>query len=114
VADALLGAVSAGDLGQHFPDTDSSFAGIGGVDLLGRTVDIVRGTGFSPFACDATVIGERPPIGPRRDEMRERLAAALGVPLTSVSVKATRPEGLGLSGEGVGCLAVVTVVPVAG
>jgi 2-C-methyl-D-erythritol 2,4-cyclodiphosphate synthase len=114
VADALLGAVAAGDLGQHFPETDPSIAGIGGLDLLGRTVDVVRGMGFTPFACDATVIGERPRIAPRRDAMRERLAATLGLAIASVSVKGTRPEGLGLSGEGVGCLALVTVVPVPG
>jgi 2-C-methyl-D-erythritol 2,4-cyclodiphosphate synthase len=111
VADALLGAVAAGDLGEHFPEADPSIAGIEGLDLLARTVGVVREAGFTPFMCDATVIGERPRISPARDAMRERLAATLGVPTANVSVKATRPEGLGLSGDGVGCLAVVTVVP---
>jgi 2-C-methyl-D-erythritol 2,4-cyclodiphosphate synthase len=114
LADALLGAVAAGDLGQHFPETDPSIAGIGGLDLLARTVDIARRLGYMPASCDVTVIGERPAVAPRRDDMRERLAATLRVPVARVSVKATRPEGLGLAGDGVGCLALATVVPVAG
>jgi 2-C-methyl-D-erythritol 2,4-cyclodiphosphate synthase len=112
LADALLGAVAAGDLGQHFPESDPSNAGIGGLDLLARTVAIASEHGFAPASCDVTVIGERPAVAPRRDEVRARLAATLGVPVASVSVKATRPEGLGLAGDGVGCLALATVVPV--
>jgi 2-C-methyl-D-erythritol 2,4-cyclodiphosphate synthase len=57
-----------------------------------------------------TVICDRPAIAPRRDEMRERLAAALGLPVDRVSIKATRPEGLGLVGDGIGCLATAVVV----
>jgi 2-C-methyl-D-erythritol 4-phosphate cytidylyltransferase/2-C-methyl-D-erythritol 2,4-cyclodiphosphate synthase len=57
-----------------------------------------------------TVICDRPAIGPRRDEMRTQLASALGLALDRVSVKATRPEGLGLAGDGVGCLAIAVVV----
>ena len=112
VADALLGAVAAGDIGEQFPDTDPSMAGIGGLELLARSVTIVRAVGFVPAACDVTVLAERPAVSPRRAEMRERLAAVLGVPVAAVSVKATRPEGLGLSGDGIGCLTVATVEPI--
>jgi 2-C-methyl-D-erythritol 2,4-cyclodiphosphate synthase len=109
VADALLGAAALGDLGDQFPDDDPATEGISGLDLLGAVVERVRAAGFVPDAADITVIAEGPAIAPHRDEMRVRLAAALEVPPGRVSVKATRPEGLGLSGDGVGCLALVTV-----
>jgi 2-C-methyl-D-erythritol 2,4-cyclodiphosphate synthase len=109
VADALLGAVALGDVGQHLPETDPAIVGISGVDLLGRVVALIGAKGFSPVSCDVTVLCDAPAIAPRRDTMRGQLAAVLEVAVERVSVKATRPEGLGLSGEGVGCFAVATV-----
>ncbi len=109
LADAMLGAAALGDIGEHFPDTDPGIAGIAGLDLLAQTVETVRAAGFEPDAADVTVIAERPAIGPARAEMRERLAGVVGVPVERVSVKATRPEGLGLSGEGIGCLALAVL-----
>jgi 2-C-methyl-D-erythritol 2,4-cyclodiphosphate synthase len=110
VADSLLGAAALGDVGTHFPDADPSIEGIAGTDLLTRTVELLSRAGFSPTSCDVTVIAESPAIAPRREEIRAALAAVLGVGVGHVSVKATRPEGLGLTGEGVGCLAVAVVV----
>jgi 2-C-methyl-D-erythritol 2,4-cyclodiphosphate synthase len=109
LADALLGATGLGDVGEHFPDTDPSLTGIGGLDLLGRVVRVVAEQSARPTSCDVTVIAERPSIRSRRDEMRRNLAAAMDLDASRVSVKGTRPEGLGLSGDGVGCLAVVLV-----
>jgi 2-C-methyl-D-erythritol 2,4-cyclodiphosphate synthase len=109
LADALLGAAGLGDVGEHFPDTDPAMAGIGGLDLLARTVALVREAGLAPSSCDLTVICERPAIAPAREEVRIRLAEALDLTVGRVSVKATRPEGLGLSGDGVGCLAVAVL-----
>jgi 2-C-methyl-D-erythritol 2,4-cyclodiphosphate synthase len=109
IGDALLGAAALGDLGVHFPDDDPAFAGIVGLDLLGKVVALLGADGFSPVACDATLIAERPHIAERRDEMRANIARVLGVDVESVSVKATRPEGLGLSGDGAGCMAIATV-----
>lgn len=109
VADALLGAAGLGDVGEHFPDSDPAVAGIAGLALLRSTVGKIRAARFSPDAVDLTVIAERPAIAPARDEMRANLSAALGVPSDRVSVKATRPEGLGLSGDGVGCLALAVL-----
>lgn len=106
IADAILGAAAAGDVGEHFPDDAPETAGIGGVELLRRTVTIVVQRGLAPAGCDVTVICERPAIAPRRDEMRDRIAAATGIPSERVSVKATRPEGLGLTGDGIGAMAV--------
>ena len=110
IGDALLGAAALGDIGQHFPDTDPAVEGITGVRLLHDVVALVReDTGLVPASCDVTVLCDRPAIEPRREEMRLALAGALDVPLERVSVKATRPEGLGLSGDGVGCFALATL-----
>lgn len=109
VADALLGAAALGDLGQHFPDTDPMVAGVAGLEVLERAVELVREAGFAPASCDLTVIAEGPAVAPHREAIRENLARALGVERGALSVKATRPEGLGLQGDGMGCLAVVTI-----
>ncbi len=109
IADALLGAAGLGDIGEHFPDTDPAFAGIAGRELLGRALGKVREAGYVTDSVDLTVIAERPGIAPVRDAMRAGLAEVLGLADERVSVKATRPEGLGLSGDGVGCIALVVV-----
>jgi 2-C-methyl-D-erythritol 2,4-cyclodiphosphate synthase len=111
LADALLGAAALGDLGERFPEVDPAFAGIAGLDLLGRVVASVREAGMAPDAADLTVIADRPAVSPARPEMRRLLADVLGLPEGRVSVKATRPEGLGLSGDGVGCLALAVLRP---
>jgi 2-C-methyl-D-erythritol 2,4-cyclodiphosphate synthase len=109
LADALLGAAALGDLGEHFPESDDRLEGIDGLDLLSRTVAKVRVRGLAPWSADVTVLAERPAIGPRRDEMRRNLASALNVPLDRMSVKATRPEAMGLTGDGVACLALAVL-----
>jgi 2-C-methyl-D-erythritol 2,4-cyclodiphosphate synthase len=109
LADALLGAVAMGDIGEHFPETDPAVAGIEGTRLLARVVEMLGAEGHAPLSCDVTVICDRPAIAPRRDEIRTTLAATLGLPVERVSVKATRPEGMGLSGNGAGALAVAVV-----
>jgi 2-C-methyl-D-erythritol 2,4-cyclodiphosphate synthase len=113
VADALLGAAGLGDLGEHFPDTDPDFEGIAGLDLLARVVALLAERGWVPRGCDLTLLAERPRIAAHREEIRRNLAAALALPLDDVSVKATRPEGLGLSGEGAGCVAIASIGPIA-
>jgi 2-C-methyl-D-erythritol 2,4-cyclodiphosphate synthase len=109
LADALLGAAALGDVGEHFPEDDDHLEGIAGLDLLSRTVAKVGVRGLAPWSADVTVVAERPPIAPRRDEMRRNLATTLNVPLERLSVKATRPEGLGLTGDGIGCLALAVL-----
>ena len=111
VADALLGAGGLGDIGEHFPDTDPAFEGITGLDLLARVVAELRKRGLVPASCDFTLIAERPQIAGRREEIRLSLASALGIASAEVSVKATRPEGLGLTGDGAGCIAIASVEP---
>ena len=109
IADSLLGAAALGDVGLHFPEDDPSIAGIAGLALLQDTLELVRGAGYSVRSSDATVICERPAVAPRRDELRSALAEVLAIPLEAMSVKATRPEGLGLVGDGVGCMAVTVI-----
>jgi 2-C-methyl-D-erythritol 2,4-cyclodiphosphate synthase len=112
VGEALLGAAGLGDLGQHFSDDDPATVGMAGLDLLGRCGALAAAAGFRPAWCDHTVLAERPAVSPRRDELRANLAAVLGVEPEAVSVKATRPEGLGLTGDGAACLAVMVAVQV--
>ncbi|MFL5736826.1 MAG: 2-C-methyl-D-erythritol 2,4-cyclodiphosphate synthase [Actinomycetota bacterium] len=112
LAEAMLGAAALGDLGEHFPDSDPATEGIAGLELLARVAAIVGNAGWKLGSCDLTVIAERPAVAPRRGEMRRRLAATLDVDVGSVSVKATRPEGLGLSGDGAGCIAIAMLGPV--
>jgi 2-C-methyl-D-erythritol 2,4-cyclodiphosphate synthase len=108
VADALLGAVGLGDLGDHFPDNDPAWAGTDSLVLLGRVVEQVRTVGWRPVNVDCTVVLEAPRLKPHREVMQERLGAVVGAP---VSVKATTAEGLGAlgRGEGVACWAVALV-----
>ena len=111
LGDAMLGAAGLGDIGDHFPDTDPAFEGIGGIDLLGRVVEMVHAAGYRPASADLTLVAERPAISPARDTMRRILCSALGLAPERVSVKATRPEGLGLSGDGIGCIALAVLAP---
>jgi 2-C-methyl-D-erythritol 2,4-cyclodiphosphate synthase len=105
LGDALLGAAALGDLGDHFPEEDPEMSDLGGLELLRRVVTLINEAGLRPASCDVVVVAEHPSIGPHRQEIRANLAGVLGLPVDRVSVKATRPEGLGLTGEGAGCFA---------
>ncbi len=111
IIDALLGAAALGDIGEHFPDTDPRYAGADSFDLLAAALGLIRARGLAPAQVDATVAMERPKLAPHREPIRAGLAAALGLPLDRVSVKATRGEGMGFVGreEGVAALAVATL-----
>jgi 2-C-methyl-D-erythritol 2,4-cyclodiphosphate synthase len=111
LADALLGTAALGDLGQHFPDTEPGYQGIPGPELVRRAVGLLSDRALTPVSCDLVLLADRPLIGDRRDEMRSVVAKALGIGTGHVSLKATRPEGLGLSGDGAGCLALAVVGP---
>jgi 2-C-methyl-D-erythritol 2,4-cyclodiphosphate synthase len=111
--DALLGAAALGDIGQHFPDSDEAYRDADSIELLRRTVELLTKAGFAVVNVDATVVLEAPSVGPHRDTIRETLAQALGLDPGSVSVKATRGEGMGFvgRGEGAAALAVAAVEP---
>ncbi|TMG05754.1 MAG: 2-C-methyl-D-erythritol 2,4-cyclodiphosphate synthase [Chloroflexi bacterium] len=116
IIDALLGAAGLGDIGQHFPPEDAQWRGASSLDLLRRALAIVRVAGFEVGNVDATVIAEGPWLAPHIRAMRERIAAALGVDVQRVSVKATTHEGLGAlgRGEGIAAMAVAVVREMAG
>lgn len=107
--DAILGAAGLGDIGQLFPDSDPAFAGADSGTLLEEVVRRARAAGFVPLNADVTIAAARPRIGPRREEMRARIAALLSLPPARVNVKATTTEGLGFVGraEGIAAQAVV-------
>ncbi len=109
LGDALLGAASLGDLGEHFPPGDERWRGASSVDLLRRIVALVRERGWSIVNCDLTLLAERPKISPLRNAIRDRVAALLGVTPDAVGLKATTNEGIGAvgRGEGIAALAVV-------
>jgi 2-C-methyl-D-erythritol 2,4-cyclodiphosphate synthase len=110
VADAILGALALGDLGKHFPDTEERWRGSSSVGILERVVAMAAERGASVVNADVTVVLEEPRLAPYVEAMRERLGEALGTGTAGVSVKATRPEGLGALGQGKGLAALAVVM----
>lgn len=112
IMDALLGACGLRDIGYYFPDSDDSFLGISGTELLRRTADIIRREGYEISNIDSTVIAQVPRLAPYINSMKENIALALSIPVSDVSVKATTEEKLGFTGrkEGISAHAVCLVV----
>jgi 2-C-methyl-D-erythritol 2,4-cyclodiphosphate synthase len=111
IADALLGAIGAGDIGQHFPNTDESIRGISSIEILKRVSQILADKKARIVNVDVTVIAEAPKLGPQIPEMRKKLADTLGVSDSQVSIKATTNERLGPigRGEGISAMAIATI-----
>ncbi len=115
VMDALLGAAALGDIGKHFPDTDEKYRGISSVVLLRHVAALLEEKCFVIENVDATVIAQRPKLLPYMEQMRANIAAALGLEIDRVNIKATTEEGLGFtgSGEGISAQAVCLLQPLA-
>ncbi len=113
LCDALLGAAALGDIGLHFPDTSDEYSGIDSRILLRRTAALLRQHGWEIGNADCTIILQRPKVRPYIDDMRRELAAAMGIDVADVSVKATTTERLGFTGreEGVEAHAAVLIYP---
>jgi 2-C-methyl-D-erythritol 4-phosphate cytidylyltransferase/2-C-methyl-D-erythritol 2,4-cyclodiphosphate synthase len=111
ITDALLGAASLGDIGQHFPPSDAQWKGAASDLFLSHAAELVRGAGGLIDHVDCTVIAEAPKVGPYRNAMRSRIAAILGFGEQQVSIKATTTEGLGFTGrrEGIAAQAIANV-----
>ena len=111
IADALLGAVGAGDIGQHFPNTDESIRNISSIEILKHVAGILGEKNARAINIDATVIAEAPKIVPHVAAMRKKIAQAIGVSEFGVSIKATTNEMLGAigRGEGIAAMAVAMV-----
>jgi 2-C-methyl-D-erythritol 4-phosphate cytidylyltransferase/2-C-methyl-D-erythritol 2,4-cyclodiphosphate synthase len=105
VMDAVLGAAALGDIGQHFPDTDPAYAGADSLRLAQAVAALVREKGWRVENIDATILCQKPKLAPHIPAMREKLAAAFGMPVENMSVKATTEEHLGFTGEGLGIAA---------
>src|SRR5438132_3860642 len=95
IADALLGAIGAGDIGQHFPNTDESIRGISSLEILRRVIKLLAEKKVRVINVDASVITEAPNLAPHIPAMRKKIAEAIGVSESDVSVKATTNESLG-------------------
>ena len=105
VMDALLGAAALGDIGQLFPDSDDAYRGASSLMLLREVGQRLKEAGYDVVNIDATVLAQAPKLSPYREEMRRRIAEALGIGSERVSVKATTEEGLGFTGAGEGIAA---------
>ena len=102
IMDALLGAAALGDIGALFPDTDPRYEGADSLELLRRVSALLDEQGWKVVNVDSTVVAQRPKLAPYIPEMRRRIADALSVDLSRVSVKATTEEHLGFTGRGEG------------
>jgi 2-C-methyl-D-erythritol 2,4-cyclodiphosphate synthase len=109
ICDAILGALSEGDIGVHFPDSDESIKGIESIKILAHVRELIKKKGYKIANIDSIIITEEPKVLPYREKIREQLGKTLGIDITSVSVKGKTAEGLGFTGrkEGIAAQAVV-------
>jgi 2-C-methyl-D-erythritol 2,4-cyclodiphosphate synthase len=110
LANAILGAIGAGDLGRHFPDSDPRYKDADSIALLEAVWKFASDRGWRLGNADLTIFAEKPKLKPYLDAMRERLAAALGADQSHVNVKASSPEGIGALGRGDGIAAAAIVM----
>ena len=110
LCDALLGSLSLGDLGIHFPDTDPRYKDSDSGELLKRVLNMVKEKGFYIGNIDATVIAEQPKISGYIDQMKDTIAHTTGIDREQISIKATTTEGLGFLGRGEGIAAHAVVL----
>lgn len=102
VMDALLGAAALGDIGKHFPDTDPAYKGADSLKLLDHVMELLAERGWRVGNVDATIVAQRPKLASFLPQMKENLAARMGVAPEQVNVKATTEEKLGFTGSGEG------------
>ncbi|MGE7869794.1 2-C-methyl-D-erythritol 2,4-cyclodiphosphate synthase [Bacillus paramycoides] len=109
IADACLGAIAAGDIGKHFPDTDPAFKDADSAVLLQKVWEFVREQGYELGNLDCTIIAQKPKMAPHIESMRKRISELLETPIDNINVKATTTEKLGFTGreEGIASQAVV-------
>ena len=108
ICDAILGAISEGDIGVHFPDSDESIKGIESVKILTYVRELAKKKGYRIVNIDSVIIAEEPKISPYREKIKQRLVEILEIDIGSVSIKGKTTEGLGFTGreEGIAVQAV--------
>ena len=111
IADALLGAIGEGDIGQHFPNTDESIRGMSSIEILRDVNALLTKNKARAINVDATILAEAPKIAPHIPVMRKAIARAIGLDESRIGIKATTNEGLGAIGrsEGIAAMAIATV-----
>ena len=109
IGEAILGALSLGDLGKHFPDTDEKYKGISSLKILSMINDMAKKENAKIIHIDSTIVAQEPKLSPYIEKMRENIADVLKIKTDQVSVKATTTEGLGFTGrkEGISAYAIV-------
>ena len=110
IADAILGAMAAGDIGQLFPDTDPKYKDMSSLVLLSSVAELLKSRGGRILNLDAMVILEEPSVSSYFSEMKENIGRALGIDARTVSIKATRNEGMGFTGRGEGAAALAVAL----
>jgi 2-C-methyl-D-erythritol 2,4-cyclodiphosphate synthase len=110
VADAILGALSLGDIGQHFPDTDPNLKNMDSKLIIQKCLELIKAKNFELVNVDCTYVGDHPKINPIRDELITSLSNLLGIPKDCTSIKATTSEGMGALGRSEGVMVMSTVL----
>lgn len=112
ICDAMLGSISAGDIGEHFPNTDPKYKNASSIELLKNVYQIVENMGYNLGNIDAMIAAERPKLAPFIPQMKSRIASVVNTNLENISIKATTTERLGFVGreEGISALAVVLII----
>jgi 2-C-methyl-D-erythritol 2,4-cyclodiphosphate synthase len=110
LANAILGAIGQGDLGRHFADSDPKHAGADSIRLLAEVWTTAAAAGWRLDNADVTIFAQAPRLAPHLDQMRARLASALGANQSLINVKASSPEGIGALGRGDGMAAAAIVM----
>jgi 2-C-methyl-D-erythritol 2,4-cyclodiphosphate synthase len=110
IGDALLGAVAAGDLGRHFPDSDPAYKNISSLILLEKIMEVVKAKNFRPVNVDAVIVAEAPRLAPHFPGMIARLGPILELSLEDINLKATTTEQMGFAGKGEGIAAYAVVL----
>ncbi|ADL11688.1 2-C-methyl-D-erythritol 2,4-cyclodiphosphate synthase [Acetohalobium arabaticum] len=105
VMDAMLGAIGAGDIGKHFPDSDPAYEGISSLKLLSEVNSLLTKQGYSIINIDVTIIAQKPKLASYLEKMEKRIAEVLDISLTKINLKATTTEGLGYIGNEAGIAA---------
>ncbi len=104
IIDAIIGALGLGDIGKHFPDTDAQWKDASSIELLSKTVELMKNNNFEILWIDSTVIAEKPKLGPFIHEMKNNISKT-GIPLNLINIKAKSNEGMGFIGKGEGIAA---------